>query len=179
MTGNEASPDDRELFRRVVAEARPLAVDVVPPPRRKPPPKARFARRDEREVLQESLAADLEHVEADSGDGLRHSHPSIGRKTFRRLARGGFSVQAALDLHGLTAAGAHAALSEFLDDCRLRGHTCVRIVHGKGRGSGARGPVLKRKVDLWLRRRQDVLAFVSARQVDGGTGAVYVLLRRS
>jgi DNA-nicking Smr family endonuclease len=53
----------------------------------------------------------------------------------------------------------------------------VRIIHGKGYRSGARGPVLKNAVNLWLRRHLDVMAFASARAIDGGTGAVYVLLR--
>lgn len=125
LSGNQASPEERELFRRVVAEVRPLAVDATAPPRRKPPATARFARGDEREVLRESLAADLGQAESENGDGLRYRHPSIGRKTFRRLARGAFSVQAELDLHGLTAAGAHAALSEFLDECRQIGRAHV------------------------------------------------------
>ncbi|MFQ5981873.1 MAG: Smr/MutS family protein, partial [Woeseiaceae bacterium] len=60
-----------------------------------------------------------------------------------------------------------------------RGHRCVRVVHGKGLGSGERGPVLKRKVDKWLSEWDSVLAFVSARQVDGGTGACYVLLKKN
>ena len=55
----------------------------------------------------------------------------------------------------------------------------VRIVHGKGRGSGQRGPVLKQKVNRWLRQWDTVLAFVSTRQVHGGTGALYVLLRQT
>ena len=53
------------------------------------------------------------------------------------------------------------------------------LVHGKGLGSGQRGPILKGKVDRWLRRWDPVLAFSSARQVDGGTGAIYVLLRKA
>jgi DNA-nicking Smr family endonuclease len=53
----------------------------------------------------------------------------------------------------------------------------VRVIHGKGHRSGARGPVLKTAVNLWLRRHMDVMAFVSARAIDGGGGAVYVLLR--
>jgi DNA-nicking Smr family endonuclease len=56
---------------------------------------------------------------------------------------------------------------------RLR---CIRIVHGKGLRSGPRGPVLKNAVNVVLRRTDAVVAFCSARQVDGGTGAVYVLL---
>jgi DNA-nicking Smr family endonuclease len=54
----------------------------------------------------------------------------------------------------------------------------VRIIHGKGNGSRHRGPVLKQKINHWLRQRDEVLAFCSARPMDGGTGAIYVLLRR-
>ncbi|HZD53187.1 MAG TPA: Smr/MutS family protein, partial [Woeseiaceae bacterium] len=161
-SGREPSPDDRELFRRIVTGAKPLASDVVPPPRRKPPARARFTRSDEWQVLRESLATAPERIEADNGDGLGYRHPSIGRKTMRRLSRGGFSVQSEIDLHGMTITEARAALAAFLAECRLRGLTCVRIVHGKGRRSGERGPVLKRKVDVWLRQWDGVLAFVSA-----------------
>jgi len=54
----------------------------------------------------------------------------------------------------------------------------VRIIHGKGRGSGNRGPVLKSAVNRWLRRHGAVRAFCSARRNDGGTGALYVLIER-
>lgn len=177
--GSDSSPDDSGLFRRLMGEAKPLKSDLVPPLRPKRPAVARFSRQDERQVMQESLAADLEQVESQNGDALRFQRPSVGRRTMRRLARGGFSIQAETDLHGMTTAEARGALSEFIDDCRARGYTCVRVVHGKGRRSGQRGPVLKRKVDHWLRQWDGILAFVSARQADGGTGAVYVLLTRS
>ena len=61
---------------------------------------------------------------------------------------------------------------------RLCAGVRVRIVHGKGLGSGPRGPVLKGAVNVWLRNSAAVLAFSSARPVDGGTGALYVLLGR-
>jgi DNA-nicking Smr family endonuclease len=73
--------------------------------------------------------------------------------------------------------GARDALGDFLAGSRDAGHRCVRIIHGKGYRSGARGPVLKTAVNLWLRRHMDVMAFTSARTIDGGTGALYVLLR--
>jgi DNA-nicking Smr family endonuclease len=174
----KTTEDDPSLFRELMAGARPLKIDVVPPPRPKRKPVARSRRDDERRVLAESMDFDLEHAESENGDGLRFHRPSVGRKTLRRLARGGFSIQAETDLHGMIVAEARDALREFLEDSKARGYTCVRVVHGKGRGSGARGPVLKRKVDHWLRQWDGVLAFVSARQVDGGTGAVYVLLKR-
>ena len=70
------------------------------------------------------------------------------------------------------------ALAAFLDRCGHRGARCVHIIHGKGHGSSNQGPVLKNKVNAWLRQREEVLAFCSAQPKDGGTGAVYVLLRR-
>ena len=78
---------------------------------------------------------------------------------------------------GCNQAAARDSLSEFLEFNRNAGHRCVRIVHGKGYRSGARGPILKIAVNAWLKRHSDVMAFTSARAIDGGTGAVYVLLR--
>lgn len=171
--------EDPDLFRRRMSDATPLQHESTAPVPRRVPPKARFARADERDVLQESLQDDVDHAESMSGEALSFRRPSVGRRTFRKLARGGFSVQGELDLHGMTVGEAHDALKGFVESSGTRGHTCVRIVHGKGLGSGRRGPVLKRKVDKWLRRWDPVLAFVSARQIDGGTGAVYVLLRKA
>jgi DNA-nicking Smr family endonuclease len=171
--------DDKDLFRRALADAKPLrvtrrAAEVI----RKPVPRARFARADEASVLRESLEADIDDTESHSGESLRFHRPSVGKRTMRKLARGNFSVQDEIDLHGMTVAEAKPRLAEFIERCARDGRLCVRVVHGKGRGSGERGPVLKQKVNRWLRQWDTVLAFVSTRQVHGGTGAVYVLLRQ-
>lgn len=169
--------DETGLFRRAMGDTRPLRHEsraAAAKPR--PPARARFRRDDEKAVLAESLEADVEALEAGAGEALRFSRPSVGRRTLRRLARGNFAVQAEIDLHGMTLAEARTALHEFITESLHRGHTCVRVVHGKGLGSGERGPVLKSMVNGWLRRRDEVLAFVSTRQSHGGTGAVYVLL---
>ncbi len=118
-------------------------------------------------------------MEFESGQNLCFARPSVGRRTFRKLARGNFSVQSEIDLHGLIVAEARAALADFIQESVDCGHHCVRVIHGKGLRSGHRGPILKRKVDTWLRKWDAVLAFISARQVDGGTGAVYVLLKKN
>jgi DNA-nicking Smr family endonuclease len=172
--------DDADLFRRALADARPLrvkkrAAEVI----RKPAPRARFARADELAALRESLEADIDDSESHSGESLRFQRSSVGKRTMRKLARGGYSVQAEIDLHGMTAAEAKPRLLEFLESSAREGKLCVRVVHGKGLGSGARGPVLKQKVNRWLRQWDAVLAFVSTRQVHGGTGAIYVLLRQT
>lgn len=172
--------DEADLFRRALADAKPLratrrAEEVI----RKPVPKARFSRADEAAVLRESLEADIDDTESHSGESLRFHRPTVGKRTMRKLARGNFSVQAEIDLHGMTVAEAKPRLQTFIESCVRDGNLCVRVVHGKGLGSGTRGPVLKQKVNRWLQQWDAVLAFVSTRQVHGGTGAVYVLLRQS
>ena len=172
--------DDVKLFREMMADATPLDHDPrVAEARPKPRPVARFTREDEARALEESLDGDVEAMELDNHESLYFRRDSVGRSTMRKLARGRFAVQAEIDLHGMTVAEARPRLADFVDYALIRGHRCVRVIHGKGKGSGARGPVLKAAVNRWLRRWDSVLAFVSARQADGGTGAIYVLLDRA
>ncbi len=178
-SGENDGDDDEErgLFRRLLADAKPLQHDKVPLPTRTARPKATFARQEKHESLRESLKFEPPGGESSGGYSLRFQRPSLSRHAMRRLARGGYKVQAAIDLHGMTTPEAQKALQGFFAEALDRGLTCVRIVHGKGLGSGQQGPVLKRAIDQWLRHWEPVLAYVSARPADGGTGAVYVLLR--
>lgn len=170
--------DDDNLFRRLMSDAKPLkAEERVAESTKKPKPKARFSRADDKAVLDESLLVDIDDIEESSGEAMRFNRASVGRTTMRMLTRGSYSIQAEIDLHGMTLAEAKPRLERFVHRCASNNKLCIRIVHGKGLGSGDRGPVLKRGVDRWLRKWDVVLAFVSARQVDGGTGAVYVLLK--
>lgn len=168
--------EDKQLFRAAVAGAKPLPEEPLHSKPR-PRPKARFTRAAERETLAESLAGLPDPNEPLLGDGLWYARPGVQDATLRKLRRGHYSIGAELDLHGLRAEAARFALVEFIQTAHDRHTRCVRIIHGKGYRSGPRGPVLKQKLNGWLRQRDDVLAFCSARVADGGTGAVYVLLR--
>jgi DNA-nicking Smr family endonuclease len=95
----------------------------------------------------------------------------------RQLRRSRWVVQSELDLHGMTRVEAREALGIFLKECLRRRFRCVRVVHGKGLGSKNREPILKGKVRAWLTMRDEVLAFCTAPQAHGGSGAVVVLLR--
>jgi DNA-nicking Smr family endonuclease len=102
-------------------------------------------------------------------------------RVVRRLRRGDFSWQAHVDLHGMTAEPARAAVERFLTSSARTGHRCVLIVHGRGHNSKDHTPVLKERLKSWLAQgslARIVLAFTSARPCDGGAGALYVLLRR-
>jgi DNA-nicking Smr family endonuclease len=112
----------------------------------------------------------------ETGDFLEFRRPGIQNRLFRDLQRGAIETEGTLDLHGLRVHEAKPALVRFLNHSLAIGRRCVRIIHGKGRGSGARQPVLKQKANQWLRQKDEVLAFVTAPRWDGGTGAVYVLL---
>jgi DNA-nicking Smr family endonuclease len=111
----------------------------------------------------------------------------IERRLKRELSRGRAAIDAALDLHGLTQAEAHQALRGFLRHSQARGARLVIIVTGKGGATdeisewpNERG-VLKRLTPQWLREpdlRSVVLGFEEAGRAHGGSGALYVRLRR-
>ena len=170
--------DDIDEFRRAMAGTKRIKADErAPDARPNIKPRARFRRADDAAAVAESLVDDIDTLEQGYGGALRYQRQTVGRRTMRKLARGGYSVQAEIDLHGMTLDEAQPRLADFIKLSSMRGHLCVRVVHGKGLGSGARGPVLKNAVNHWLRRWESVLAFVSTRQVHGGTGAIYVLLQ--
>jgi DNA-nicking Smr family endonuclease len=168
-------PEDVELFRREMADAAPLTHGQVEPYRQRPPPRPR----PQPDWLRDEAApaVDLSESEVDTGDYLEFARPGVQQRLFQSLRRGEIEPGLELDLHGLTVSYAQETLGLFLADCTRRRIRCARIIHGKGRRSENRQPVLKQKVNYWLRLRDEVLAFCSAPRRDGGTGATYVLLR--
>jgi DNA-nicking Smr family endonuclease len=178
MTG-EDEESDAELFRRAMQDVQPLkSVARVAPKRRRLPARARFARLERAAVLSESLQPSAV-ADVQSGDELLLRRPGVPQSVIRDLRRGLYRLEGELDLHGLTEAAALEQLQQFLQYARRANLRCLRIIHGKGLRSGQRGPVLKQAVNAYLRRSDAVLAFASARPVDGGTGATLVLLSRS
>ena len=117
----------------------------------------------------------------DSDEYIEGAAVGVDPRLLRRLRSGEFAYQAHIDLHGMSSEQARQAVTAFLTRAYLDGKRCVLIVHGRGRNSKDQVPVLKRSLTSWLARGQwarCVLAFTSARPCDGGTGALYVLLRR-
>jgi DNA-nicking Smr family endonuclease len=167
--------DDSDLFREAVKDVKPLKDHGrrPAPERRALSPRPRQHELDEQDALRESREGPLPDV----GDELSYRSDGIQDSVFRRLRRGAYRVGAELDLHGLRWDEAKVAVVRFLVAARDADARCVRIIHGKGLRSKGDGPVLKQRLDGWLRQRNEVLAYCSARRQDGGTGAVYVLLR--
>ncbi len=105
----------------------------------------------------------------------------LGRRMRARVARGKDTIDARLDLHGLTQSEAHAALARFLRQASSRSARLVLVITGKGRRGEGEGGVLRRQVPQWLNLpefRAFVIGFEDAHVAHGGEGALYVRLRK-
>jgi len=155
---------DAETFEREMA-------DVI---RLRPDPRGRVRAAPAVSAPRQTMPA-AEHVE----DGLEDfAAPGVDRREIRKLKRGAYDVEDRSDLHGKTVADACAIVRRFLENSRHRRRRCVCIVHGRGLHSKGGAAVVKARVRELLRTHPSVLAFADAPRSDGGTGGVYVLLRR-
>ena len=178
-TWKKPSPEDVELFRRTVGAVRKVRHNGSAATGKRPPPPRR--------IRQDSTARSSTDAFSDAFDAgevtpeayLFFSRGGVQQRQLQRLRRGQMPTGAELDMHGMTTATARAALLGFIAHCRDRRIRTIRIIHGKGYGSGSAAPVLKNRLNSWLRQHHDVLAFCSTPAGHGGTGALYVLLRTS
>jgi DNA-nicking Smr family endonuclease len=168
--------DDDDLFHQAMNGVTPLkrANRISPePPPRKPP---RRQPDNEPAVFSERFTEGM--YQQQCPDSLYFERAGGAQKSvIKKLRTGKLALDATLDLHGLTVDEARLHLIDFMDECRQFGYRHVIIIHGKGFRSQDK-PVIKPMVNRWLREAPEVLAFCSAQPKDGGTGAVYVLLRR-
>ena len=173
--------DDIELFRRSINVDKKIIFDGVNPARKKlsTTPSQRTESDEYGCVTNDVFSENYDFSDLGIGDELLFHRPGVSRADFKKLRKGQVSIQGELDLHGLTVSIARQELIHYLHHCKQTGKRCVRIIHGKGHGSVHGKPVIKNRVNTWLRQQEEVLAFCSARQVDGGTGAIYLLLKKS
>ena len=165
-----------------------LLPDVTPLPsanrariaRELPAPIPEQRLRDEQQALADSLSdEDAWEAGLETGEELQFLRDGLSREVLRKLRRGHWKIQRQIDLHGFTVAEARPMMAAFLAGCLHDGLRCVRVIHGKGLGSKNGEPVLKRKVAVWLMRREEILAYCQARRTEGGAGATIVLLKSS
>lgn len=168
------SAEERALFRNSMTGVNPLTNDKVH--------HALTSKKRTSQIIETSSESSM-FVASPWTEAIHHDHPllyvngGITLKRQRQLRQGKIEPQRRLDLHGQTLNQSAASLSRFLSDCTATNVNSVLIIHGKGYNSGANGPVLKAHITHWLKSHPAVLAFSSAQPCDGGTGAVYVLLR--
>ena len=172
------SPPEDSEFRRALRGVKPLSKKKRVELRRPAPaPTPRQTHLDEKAALAESLGPVSLDDAIDSGEELAFLQNGCSREILRKLRRGNWVVEGELDLHGLNRRDALFQTNQFLKESLKRNLRCVRIVHGKGRGSPNREPVLKALLRRWLPQRAEILAFGQVPAAQGGSGAVLVLLK--
>ena len=179
MAKKKLTPEDINLFRQTIGKVHAVKSDKVLltlDNKPKPYPKKAQAANVE-EHLSGTAEFDIEQVGIE--DSLSFISPGLQHNVLKKLRKGQFGLDAEIDLHGLNSNEAKRQLLHFLHDNVEEGCRCVHIVHGKGYRSNDNHPILKNNINLWLRQHKDVQAFCSAPPKDGGTGAVFVLLRLS
>jgi len=163
--------EDSRLFRDAVGAVDPVVWDRVLPEKQPPKPRPRTQETDWTDIS----PADIPLLA--TGDVMAYATPGLQRRVLKQLRAGKFGVEVEMDLHGLTVDEAKRRLSVFLGTCLADGIRYIHLIHGKGYRSEGGYPILKNRINLWLRQHPDVLAFCTAKPAEGGTGAVYVLLR--
>jgi DNA-nicking Smr family endonuclease len=176
-----AAERQRRLFADSVGPVTPMrADDRALPSLDRPAPEPRQRELDEQAAFMEAMSdeVDIESLLL-TDDGLSFRRSGVSEDVVTRLRRGHWSIQAEIDLHGLRRDEARDSLAAFVRGAEMRGHRCLRVVHGKGHGSPGRQPVLKGKVQRWLGQSAAVIAFTQASGPLGGAGALIVLLAGS
>lgn len=112
---------------------------------------------------------------------LDFKRPGIQHGVYKKLRMGRYDIEARLDLHRMTVKRARDEVKQFIDEASKLGLRTLLILHGKGQRKVEKEntAVLKGYVNHWLQQLEMVQAFHSAQPVHGGTGAVYVLLRKN
>ena len=178
--------DEEFLFNDAMTGVLPISIEKgkkIPPSGKTKKP-AHSLSDDDHEVithLHNLVAGSIDMDFTFSDEYMEGSITGLSKNIMRKLKQGKFPIQAHIDLHGLTKKDAENVVRSFLIKSHQRGLRCVLIVHGRGLNSPDSIPVLKERLPAWLNRgpaRKIVMAFSSAQPYDGGTGAIYVLLRK-
>ncbi len=184
MARPKATPggDDAGLWDRVTRDVAPLQGRRQSPPKPTPAPPAP---KKATKPAEKKPAAKPQPAPPPSGPTelppLAPGAPAgLDKRTAQRLKRGQLAIDGRIDLHGMTQAEAHGALTAYLERAQGATRRCILVITGKGRVS-ENGGVLRTMAPRWLNapaNRARVLAITPAQPKDGGAGALYVLLRR-
>ncbi|WP_028239436.1 Smr/MutS family protein [Stutzerimonas azotifigens] len=175
--------DDLSLFRSAVRGVRPLSHDRADPgkPRRND---AQLATRRASATVRSGETrvdglSDQFIIDVGAEDELLWARDGVQDSQVRKLKAGQIAFEGSLDLHGLSVEKAREQLWEFIAEAGKYEIRCVRVTHGKAARLDGKRPLIKSHVNTWLRQHPQVLAFASCQPRHGGTGALYVMLRRT
>ena len=174
MTNPDHKDDEKNIFQQAMEDVTPLTHDKVSLKSR--PKKIKLRKTESSLDIADTLSDDFI---PECGDFLEFMRPGVQKSLLKQMRNGKLPVEDYLDMHGYMRDAARKTLLAFIKTSQARNYKIICIVHGKGYHSEDGRPVLKAMVNKWLQNIHEVLAFTSAQPKDGGTGAVYVLLKRS
>jgi DNA-nicking Smr family endonuclease len=168
--------EDTELFLEMMEGVKPLPQSKIDPDSA---PKKVKQKRTPPIKKKSSMFGELEYAPPVAADAtLSFARGGVQQKILSKLKKGQFPIERNIDLHGSTINEAGAKLQHAIEAAITNQQRCVLVIHGRGKGSFDNKPAIKTHINQWLRESPDVLAFHSAQAQHGGTGAVYVLLKR-
>jgi DNA-nicking Smr family endonuclease len=173
MNDNGSETDDTDLFSQAMSDVNPHNHDRVS--QQKKPAAIKKRKQISESRIDDTLSDDFI---PECGEFLEFFRPGIQKTLLKQIRNGKLPVEDRLDLHGYTRDLARTTLLEFIHHAQQSDFKLVCVVHGKGYHSEDNRPVLKAMVNKWLQNIDIVLAFSTAQAPDGGTGAVYVLIKR-
>jgi DNA-nicking Smr family endonuclease len=178
MTHKKPPPTDEDVdyFQKMMDGVKPLSQDKIDPDSAPKTAKPKNTEKRERKPVVFGEHEYLAPVAADAV--LSFARSGVQPKVISKLKKGQIAVESKVDLHGSTISQAGAKLQHALDMAIADQQRCILVVHGRGKGSFDNKPAIKTHVNQWLRDSPNVIAFHSAPPHHGGTGAVYVLLKR-
>ena len=178
-TPTKAEPlDDMALFHKEMSAVQPIEQEATHRKISSIEPEPLFQSTEKNYSVDSLYSEEFELKTVGNEELLSFQRSGVQDRLFNQLRAGQLTLDAELDLHGMTIPVAHQELAEFIHQCRVERIRCIRIIHGKGWGSKGNQPVLKTKLNAWLQQEDNVLAFCSTPIEAGGAGAVFVLLRR-
>ena len=177
MAKDKPPENDTNLFRNMITGVKPLNVEKRIQPE-KPNISPHRRTQTPEEQIESSFAEFAHATDVAPQESLFFARTGLQHRVLKQLKRGDIPVEASLDLHGQFIEEAGKSLTLFLDEAQVVGCRCVIVIHGKGTRSAEGRPVLKTQVNHWLRESPAVLAFSSTQPRHGGTGSVYVLLKK-
>ncbi|MCU7835544.1 MAG: Smr/MutS family protein [gamma proteobacterium symbiont of Taylorina sp.] len=170
--------DKSNIFQNKIKGVRPMKndrIDLYANPENTRPFKDNNNYADDN--AQSSISDQLEITGVGGEEFIFFARSGLQLKTQKQLRQGKIPVDDHLDLHGLTISEARETLLEFIDFAQKQQIRCIRLVHGKGYRADTNKPILKNMVNSWLRQHSAILGFSSTQAKDGGTGALYILLK--
>lgn len=172
----DVDPNDQQLFRDAVKNTKPLKQDkhLLKKEQEKTYSAPKSSPTTPHDIDLSQLAPADWLQPDDYSDFFR---TGLQHKIKRKLKNGQFTIEASIDLHRLTADEAVERVDHFLNSCSEQNKRWLCIIHGKGFYSKESRSILKTLLNKWLRTHPKVLAFCSAKPKDGGTGALYVLIK--